>query len=172
MLMANNLALTSLALTIALTGIAVALGLHQWSQRRHRDANLADVDRVYFFRQDWRRTAGVLVMLMIAAGIYVGSRTPPMIPRPPVDADVEQAERIIAGAWVELAMAGHANPQFLSVWLEVIVLLVVLLGLALFDWIATRRYAHRQRRIMARERLEILRDTFRRTETDRNGHAT
>ncbi|MGP0069541.1 MAG: hypothetical protein ACLQGP_38825 [Isosphaeraceae bacterium] len=170
--MANNLALTSLALSVAIGGIAILLGLHQWSQWRGRDAGLVDAERRYFLRQDWRRGAGVLLMLMIAAGIYVGSRIPPLVSRFPVDNDVRQARRIIAGSWVETAIGDHANPRFLSIWLGVIVLLVTLLGLALFDWIATRRYAHWQRQSMARERLDILRETFRKVDTDRNGHAS
>jgi hypothetical protein len=169
---ANNLAVTSLALSIAIGGIALALGLLQWSQRQTRDAEVNDADRVYFIRQDWRRAFGVLLMLIIAVGIYVGSRIPPLIPRAPLDPDVMQAVGIIAGTWVEPSIERHANPRFLTVWLVVITLLVTLLGLALFDWIATRRYAHRLRRSMALERIEILRETFRRADTDRNGHAT
>jgi hypothetical protein len=170
--MANNLAVSSLALSIAIGGIAVLLGLHQWSQRRARDSDLIGADRAYFLRQDRRRAIGVLIMLMIAAGIYFGSRIPPLIENAPLDADVIQAIRIIAGSWVELSSGAHANPRFLSLWLEVITLLVILLGLAMFDWIATRRFAHRQRQSIARERLDIIRETFRRADTDRNGHAT
>jgi H+/Cl- antiporter ClcA len=161
----NSEALSSLVLSIAVGGIALVLGLHQWSQWRGRDADLVQAERVYFFRQDLRRAVGVLFMVMIAVGIFVGSRVPPLI----ADADVKQALGVIAGPWVEFPISTHANPQFLTIWLAVIVLLVILLGLALFDWLATRRYAHRQRQSMARERLEILRTTFRRADTDRNG---
>ena len=156
-------------LSIAIGGIALSLGLHQWSQWRARDPDLVKAERAFFLRQDLRRAVGVLFMLIIALGISVGSRVPPLITKFPYDFDVRQAVRVIAGSWVESWMAGHANPQFVTAWLVVIVLLVTLLGLALFDWMATRRYAHRQRQSMARERLEILRETFRRSDTDRNG---
>jgi hypothetical protein len=166
---ANSEALSSLVLSIAISGIALALGLHQWSQWRDRDADLVEAECVYFVRQDLRRAVGVVFMLLIAIGIFVGSRVPPLITKFPYDVDVRQAIRVIAGTWVETWMDGRANPQFVTIWLAVIVLLVSLLGLALFDWMATRRYAHRQRQSMARERLEILRETFRRADTDRNG---
>jgi hypothetical protein len=158
--MGNSLALSSLVLSIAIGGIALSLGLHQWSEWRWRDADLANAERVYFFRQDLRRAVGVVFMLMIALGIFVGSRLPPILADFPYDADLKQVIRVNV----------HANPQFLLVWLVVIVLLAILLALALSDWLATRRFAHRQRQSMARERLEILRETFRRPDTDRNGH--
>ena len=75
----------------------------------------------------------------------------------------------VSGAWVENWVGGHANPLFLAIWLAVIILLVILLALAFFDWLATRRYAHRQRSSIA-QRLEILRETFRRRDALRNGH--
>ncbi len=49
----------------------------------------------YFFRQDVRRGLGVAVMLMLAAGLYFGSRIPPRV-------------------------AGHANLTFVQVWLAII----------------------------------------------------
>jgi hypothetical protein len=171
MLMANNLALPSLVLAIAVGGIAVSLALHQWSQWRARDADLVKAERIYFFRQDLRRAVGVLLMSIIAAGIFVGSRIPPLLTDFPYDLDVRQSVRVIGGSWVETWIAGHANPQFVTIWLVVIVLLVTLLALALFDWLATRRYVHRQRQSLARERLEVLRETFRRTDASPNGHS-
>jgi hypothetical protein len=48
-------------------------------------------------------------------------------------------------------------------------LIVVLLLLAAFDWMATRRYANRHLRSMARQRLELLRESVRRAEPPTNG---
>ena len=111
------------------------------------------------------------LMLLLALGIFVGSRISPLINTEfPYDLEVRQSVRAISGAWVETWVGGRANPLFLTIWLAVIILLVILLALAFFDWLATRRYAHRQRSSMARERLEILRETFRRRDTLRDGH--
>lgn len=87
----------------------------------------------------------------------------------PLDDDDKQAIRAVAGTWVNTWINGEANPQFVALWFVVIIVLMTLLALALFDWRATRRYAYRQRKTLAGERLEILRDTFRRSDTRRNG---
>ena len=167
----GDLASTSLMVSMIVGGVAIALGLIQWSGSRNRDADLTEADARDFVRQDWRRGVGVVLMLLLALGIYVGSRIPPLIDTEfPYDLEVRQSVRALSGAWVETWVGGHANPLFLAIWLAVIILLVVLLALAFFDWLATRRYAHRQRSSMARERLEILRETFRRRDTLRNGN--
>ena len=159
--MGTDLAMTSLVLSVGVGGIAVVLGLLQWSQWANRDTDLAEVDQVYFTRQDFRRALGVLLMLLLAVGIFVGSRVSPVIPILPTDVGINP-EAVGPNS-------RRANPQFLTIWLGVITLLVTLLGLALFDWFATRHYAHRLRQSMARERLDVLRETFRRTDTNRNG---
>ncbi len=167
---ADSLALISLVLSVAIAAIAVLLGLSQWWEYHVRDTDLSDADHHHFFWQDLRRTLGVLLMLILAAGIYIGSRTPPRIADFPLDADVKQAIRAVAGTWVDTWINGQINPRFVVLWFVVIVVLMTLLALALFDWRATRRYARRQRKTLAGERLAILRDTFRRADTQRNGH--
>jgi hypothetical protein len=166
---ANSLASTSLVLSVAVATIAVLLGLRQWWEHRVRGADLSDADHTHFFRQDLRRAMGVLLMLILALGIYIGSRIPPMVSDFPLDADFKQAIRAIAGAWVDTWIHGQANPQFVALWFGVTVVLVALLALALLDWRATRRYARRQRQVLAGERLEILRKTLRRSDTRLNG---
>ncbi len=74
-------------------------------------------------------------MLVLAAGLYFGSRIPPQV-------------------------AGRANMLFVQAWIAITGLIIVMLGLALLDWIATRMYARRQRRILASERRRILRETL------------
>ncbi len=167
----GDLASTSLMVSLIVAGVAIALGLSQWSGSRDRDADLTEADARDFLRQDCRRGFGVALMLLLALGIFVGSRISPLINTEfPYDLEVRQSVRAISGAWVETWVGGRANPLFLTIWLAVIILLVILLALAFFDWLATRRYAHRQRSSMARERLEILRETFRRRDTLRDGH--
>src|SRR5271168_1121216 len=121
--------------------IAVFLGLRQWYERRARESDLSEFDRRYFFRQDVRRAVGVAVMIILAAGLFIGSRMPPKV-------------------------GGAANIAFVQTWLVIIGLIVVMLGLAMIDWIATRVYARRQRRELASERVRILREVLRKEPSD------
>ena len=132
---ADDLASNSLLISSGVALIAVFLGLRQWYEWRARETELSDLDHRYFFRQDVRRGLGVAVMLVIALGLYFGSRIPSKV-------------------------AGRANLIFVVVWLAIIGLIVVMLILAFVDWLSTRLYARRLSRSMARERLQILRDTL------------
>ena len=89
-------------------------------------------------------------MAGVATGIYSGSRLPTFIGAEP--------DR-------------HPNRLFLAVWLGVMGAVVLLLALAMIDWVSTRRYARRQRLAMDRERAEILRRTFRDHPSDADGQA-
>jgi hypothetical protein len=140
--MPDDLASSSLLISSGITLIAAFLGLRQWYEWRARESDLSDRDRVFFFRQDVRRGLGVAVMLILAAGLYFGSRIPPRV-------------------------AGHANLTFVQVWLAIVSLIMVMLGLALLDWISTRLYARRQHRSLASERRRILRETLRKKYVDR-----
>jgi hypothetical protein len=126
---------SSLLLSSGIAFIALFLGLRQWYESRARDKTLSDPDRAHFIRQDVRRGLGVVVMLALALGLYLGSRVP-------------------------FRAAQRPNPTFVEVWLAIIALLVVLLVLAMLDWVATRIYARRQRQLMARERQRMLREVF------------
>ncbi len=140
---AQDLASNGVLMSTGIMMIAFFLGLRQWYEFRARDSNLSEVDRRYFSRQDVRRGLGVAVMLSLSLAIWVGSRVEPLI-------------------------AGRANLSFLEVWLVVVVLILILLTLALFDWLATRIYARRIRRTLARERVELLRQVFGKSGTDLN----
>jgi len=120
--------------------IAAYLGLRQWYERRAREPDLSDADRDYFSRQDVRRGLGVMVMLILAAGISIGSRIEPRV-------------------------NGQANLAYFEAWLGVIGLLVVMITLAGLDWLATTRYARRQRRFIAEERIKLLHDVIRESAT-------
>jgi hypothetical protein len=137
----------SLALAIGVTIVAGLLALRQRNERRHREPELSDADARYFTRQDLRRAVAGVVMVLVALGIAVGSR-------------------------IEPKLAGRANPWFLAVWLAVFVLLLVLLWLALLDWIAIWLYARRHRRAIARERLQFLREEKKRRAFRGNGRGT
>ena len=138
----DDLASNSLLISSGVAMIAVFLGLRQWYEWRARETELSELDRRYFVRQDARRGLGVAVMLVIAVGLYFGSRIPPKV-------------------------AGRANLTFVEVWLAIIALIIVMLVLALVDWVATRIYARRQSRSIARERLQILRETLRQSRGQR-----
>jgi hypothetical protein len=168
--MTNSLATTSLVLSITVAAIAVALGARQWSERAAREPDLSSDDRKYFALQDLRRWIGVALMLVLAVGVFAGSRMEPAVPAVPMEAGVRQSWQALAGAWIEPLVLKRANLRFVAVWTGLILLLPALLVLALFDWLATRRYAQRQRRSMARQRIEILRETLRRADTRHNGY--
>ncbi len=132
---AHESAAVSLAISVGVAAVAVLLGLRQWHERRLRESDLSEADASHFARQDLRRGMGVVVMLLLAAGLSAGAR-------------------------VEPRLAGRANPLFIQLWLGVFLLILILLILAVLDWLSTRLYARRHVRAMARERLEILRDEY------------
>jgi hypothetical protein len=131
--MPDDIVSSSTLVASGISLIAAFLGLRQWYEWRARDPLLSPSEKRYFRHQDIRRSIGVAVMLLLAAGIYVGSRIP--------------------------AKAGNAaNLAFLYVWLTVSGLLVVMLAMAMLDWIATRAYARRKRQSLTREQLRLIRD--------------
>jgi hypothetical protein len=148
---AGNVASDSLWISCGVVLIAVFLGLRQFYERRSRENDLSEVDRIYFGRQDRRRYGGVAILLAIAAGLSIGSRMPTRV-------------------------QGHASAAFVEVWAGVVALLVILMTLALIDLVATRGYARRKRRLIAEERTRMIRDAARQrlvppTENDQNSPA-
>jgi hypothetical protein len=133
---AQRTAVFSLALSIGLVVVAALLAAWLWLDRRHRGTDLSEQDATHFARQDFRRAIVALILVILAVGIFVGSR-------------------------ISHKIDGRANPLFLQIWYGVFVLLIVLVTLAVLDWIATRLYARRHFRELARERLEILREQMR-----------
>jgi lysylphosphatidylglycerol synthetase-like protein (DUF2156 family) len=146
-----DLAWTSLGLTLLIAICALALGAHLGWERARRGSDLPTTDRKHFLVQDLRRSFGILLMALLAAGVYIGSRLPTRVYDP----------------WQE----AHPNSRFLAVWLLVFASVILLLGLAVIDWMSTRRYARRQREAMNRERIEILRDTLRHAQAADDGQA-
>jgi hypothetical protein len=123
---------------LALGMVVVVVGLLAWQMLdiRRREPDLSEEDRYHFRRQDVRRGVVAVVMLALAAGIYLGSHTPHRL-------------------------HGRPNPLYLEIWVVVFGLLILLLALALIDWLATRRYARRHRSAIVREGLSILREEMR-----------
>src|SRR3954447_7317637 len=133
---APEIATASLVLTTVVLLVAALLAWREWNDRRARDPDLSHEDYAHFAGQDARRTLGIVVLVLLAAGVAVGSRTPPRV-------------------------GNQANPQFVGIWLGVFVLIFVALSLAMLDWMALRRFARRHRGQILRERLEILREQAR-----------
>jgi hypothetical protein len=140
---ADELIGASLMTSVGITLIAAFLGLRQWYERQAREQDLPSDDRAHFEREDRRRAIGIAVLLLIAVALSVGARIPHKV-------------------------AGQANGLFIAFWPVVFALIVALLFLAFFDWIATRNYARRHRRSMARERIDLLRDTRRQSSSGRS----
>jgi hypothetical protein len=127
---------SGLFLSLGIGLIAVFLGLSQWYEWRARDPDLPENDRSHFRRQDLRRSAGVILLILLAIEIWEGSRIP-------------------------YSLATKPNPAFVFIWLSVGIELIILVALAMTDLLSTRRYARRQRRSMILERLRLLRDARR-----------
>ena len=123
-------------LALGLIGIVGFLLLWQWKDRRNREDNLSEADRGHFWYQDVRRWVVAGTMTLLAVGIYYGSRLP-------------------------YRLKGRPNLVFLETWLAVFALILILIGLAFLDWLATRNYARRHRNEIVREGMEILRDEIR-----------
>ncbi len=144
----SDMATASLVLSTVVLIVAALLGWREWRDRRDRDPDLSPEDARHYAFQDTRRFLGIVVMVLLAVGLVVGSRLP-------------------------IRVGGKTNPQFLAIWFGVFLLIFVLLTLAMLDWVALRLFARRHRNQILRERIEILREEKRRREarTDEgNGH--
>jgi hypothetical protein len=155
----NAEAWTSLVLALAIGGIAILLGILQWWEHWSRGPGLTDSERRYFVLQDIRRAIGIVLLCLLAPAIYVGSRLPTRVTEP-AQPGVTAADPI-DGDRIPSASAVHPNRLFLAVWLAVFSVVAVVLGLALIDWISTRRYARRQRQALIQEKVDLLRETHR-----------
>ena len=125
------------ALSIGVTAVALGLALWQWFDGRHRPDKLSQEDHEHFRNQEMRRWSVSGLMLALGVLLFIGIHVPPRMQRRP-------------------------NLAFVETWAAVLGIIVVLLVLAFQDWGATRRYARRQRAVMAREGMAILRDEMRR----------
>jgi len=129
---ADEIPSASFGLAAGLCLIALFLALREWYEHNAREPDLSPADNRHFWYQDMRRRLGVGVLLAIAVLALAGSRIQPRA-------------------------AGRSNVLFVALWVLVLTLILVLLGLALADLLATRAYALRQRREMLRESIEAIR---------------
>ena len=125
----------SQGLAVGVALISLFLGLRQWYENRAR-GDLSHQDRVFYRRQDVRRWLGVGILASLALLVFAGSGVRPR-------------------------EAGKGNIAFVVVWLVVLSMIVLTLVVALWDWLATWRYARAQRRALVRDHLDELRDQFR-----------
>ncbi len=126
-----DMATASLVLSSFVVLVALFLGWREWADRRDRNPDLSPEDARHFGHQDVRRALGIVVMVILAIGLSVGSRIPHKL-------------------------ANKSNPTFLGIWLGIFLLILFLLTLALIDWIALRIFARRHRDQILRERVELL----------------
>ena len=129
----SDIATASLVLSSFVVLVAGLLGWREWVDRRDRAEELSPEDARHFGHQDTRRTLGLVVMVVLAVGLVVGSRVP-------------------------IKVDNRTNPQFLAIWLGIFVLILFLLSLAMIDWLALRVFARRHRNEILRERIEILKE--------------
>jgi hypothetical protein len=127
----------SRALAAGLSLIAAFLGLRQWFERKARSDDLSPMDLAFYSSQDKRRWGGVVALGIIALLALVGSRTP-------------------------VRIEGRGNLLFVVVWVVVMAVLVVLLILAMTDWMATRRYERRRSKQLFLDSIEQVRRERRR----------
>lgn len=121
---ATAVGLVLCGLLVLLAGGFAALQLRE---RKRRPAELSAPDRAYFRWKDARRLVGSTLMLLTAAGMA-------------------------AGLWIDPS-AGRAQRQAWSAsWLTVMGLILILLVLAFWDWLALRPYARRALRRLDLER--------------------
>ena len=125
-----------LILSIGVFGVGLVLAVWTWRDRGHHLSAVTEQDRRHFANQEIRRWVVSGTMVLLAVGVYAGTRIPHKL-------------------------AGRPNLLFLQTWLWVILLVFVLLVLAAIDWFATRVYGNRQRKAMLREGIDILRDEYR-----------
>jgi len=141
-----DIGVASMVLSTFVLLVAALLAWHERRDRGQRSADLSPEDAEHFARQDGRRGFGLVILVILAVALVVGSRMP--------------------------ARAGAgANPQFVELWLGVFALILTLLWLALADWVALRRFAGRHRKEIFRERIDLLRrDLQARKSPGGNGH--
>jgi hypothetical protein len=132
--------------------VTLFLALWQWFDRRSRDPDQNDEDRDFFHRQDRRRHAGVALMVALALAIPAHSLLLSVLPGNSI-----------------LRYSPWSGLIFAVIWLVVCVLVVFLLVLALFDLLATRRYARRHRRALAHERSKLMLDILHRSGSSDSG---
>jgi hypothetical protein len=151
----------SIILAAVLIGVACysAVRQRQTLAQLHSDIELSADDRRYLHRRAIARIVGAVFMcllaILIVGGVVLEGSLQDLHPEEPVVPPPESAKeslRILAGYWIG----------------TVLVLMVVMM-LAVFDWVATARYGARQRRQLLEESREALAAEVERIRHDRHG---
>jgi hypothetical protein len=133
-----------MALGASVAVLSVFFMFLQLRQRRVREERHSEEDASYFFFRDRRRWQVAGVLMAIGALMIAGSGFTPW-------------DRNSGRAWG-------------LIWLGVSGLVMVLLSLAIRDWVSVRSYTGRLRREFLAERLEALRqERVRLADRDREG---
>lgn len=132
-------------IALVLSAAAAYFAMTQWRVLQTLDAKLAADQRRYLIKQCWRRLFGSVVMILLAA-MLVGS----------VFLDYDP----LAGRAGEFEIdreAAKPAVRFLSFYLmTMMLLLMVILTLAVFDFWATARHGVRQQKQLFLEHQEML----------------
>jgi cobalamin synthase len=120
-------------LSMGVGGVGILLMVWHWLERKHHEP---EEDQRYFVAQAIRRWVVSGTMILLAVGLFAGSRMEPKI-------------------------GGQPNLLFLQTWLWVVLLVLILVVIATSDWFATQSYSRRQRKAMLREGIDLLRDEIR-----------
>jgi hypothetical protein len=127
----------------------ISLALIFWLrfERSRRDPDLDEADRLYFSRQDRRRDIGLAVLLILAQGFAIAPG-------------------------IEFRVQAEPSLIFIVFWLAIFVLVLVLLGIALLDILATRTYAKRHRAAILEERRVLVKQLEQLARKQRNKEET
>jgi hypothetical protein len=157
-------------IVVATAALGGYYAFRQWQtlQRLRADAAMDDDERQFQRNQAWRRLAGSVLLLLLAA-MFVGVF---FLEGPAADL-VQVGEENVAQD--QQRPLNDSEKTFLRIyWGYVIVLLLLVLGLigiAGYELYAIRRYSvHHMRRIQDERRAMIARETAR-LRRERNGHA-
>jgi uncharacterized membrane protein YphA (DoxX/SURF4 family) len=125
------------AMASGTTLVAIFLAGWQWHERRGRHAEWDPADRGFFRRQDLRRWVGIGMMLLLSVAIFA----------------------IEPSAQSEAPQTGRQIGQLANL-VVLVALIAGLLSLALFDAMATYRFARHQRRELKQEHAKLMLDVI------------
>lgn len=156
------------SLIVVLLALAIYYAWRQW-QTLHNlriDDEISDEERQYLHRQAWRRLAGSGLMILFA-GLLTGSfffeeRAAEMAAR----GEAARAE----GAELVLTEEEEAfRNQWAMYWIVLLIGVMVILGLAAYDFLATRRFGLQRFRQLQADRRAMIAREIAMMRRDRNG---
>jgi hypothetical protein len=163
----------AMALVVVLLGMAGYYTWRQWQALRHlRVADELDAaDRRYYLVRAWRRLVGCGVMVLLAAGLagtyllgqeWKAHELGEAQAVEPHDGDAEVAAPDPEQTrWLR---------QYSTFWIVFSMLLFSLVGLAFWDFLATRRYGMRNLRQIQQDRRAMIEGQLVRLRQQRGGH--